>query len=92
MRAWLRRSGAVVVTAAALAVAPSPPATADGAPKNSGNTWNSGNYRAKGRNLNSGNFSNANGSVKSNNVNSGANYANGRQCVNERRSVVKHAC
>ncbi|MFG1705060.1 hypothetical protein ACFLIM_17870 [Nonomuraea sp. M3C6] len=60
-----------------------------GAPKDSGNTWNSGNFRGKGRLVNSGNFDNNNGTVNSDNTHSGANFANGPQLINERRGFVK---
>ncbi|MFD0663829.1 hypothetical protein [Thermocatellispora tengchongensis] len=46
-----------------------------------GNSWNSGNYRAKGRQISSGNFGNANGSIDSNNTYGGGNNANGPLCV-----------
>ncbi|SDL42570.1 hypothetical protein SAMN05421874_12166 [Nonomuraea maritima] len=54
--------------------------------------WKSGNYRGKGRQVNSGNFTNGNASVNSNNTKSGANYANGSQCIIERRAVAKRTC
>ncbi|MER6008917.1 hypothetical protein ABT120_61035 [Nonomuraea angiospora] len=57
-----------------------------------GNSWNSGNYWSKGRQVNSGNFSFAKGSPNSNNVHSGSNFANGFQCIHERRSIVKPSC
>ncbi|GAA3678947.1 hypothetical protein GCM10022224_048920 [Nonomuraea antimicrobica] len=63
-----------------------------GSPKDSGNSWKSGNYLGRGRAVNSGNFENANGAVKSNITYSGANYANGPQCVFGRKVTVKKSC
>jgi hypothetical protein len=99
MRALMRRAGAVVLATAAIstltadpASSLSFPASAYGIPKDSGNSWKSGNYWSKGRQVNSGNFANVNGSVKSNNTHGGANFANGPQCIIERKSFVKWAC
>jgi hypothetical protein len=55
-----------------------------GGPVDTGNSWNSGNFRNSGRAINSGNFNAANHTVNSNNTRSGANSANGPQCVNVR--------
>ncbi|HEX4818200.1 MAG TPA: hypothetical protein VFV66_36125 [Nonomuraea sp.] len=68
------------------------PAFGYGIPKDSGNPWKSGNYRSKGRQVNSGNFANVNASINSNNVHSGSNFANGPQCVIERKSIAKRGC
>ncbi|TMR92096.1 hypothetical protein [Nonomuraea basaltis] len=99
MRAVVRRTGAVLSATIALSMPPVEallssgfPAFGYGTPKDSGNSWKSGNYRSKGRQVNSGNFSNANGAVKSNNVHSGSNFANGPQCIIERKRAVKRAC
>ncbi|MFG2077164.1 hypothetical protein [Nonomuraea maritima] len=87
--AWgTRAAAAVVLVANAFSAVP---AAAD-TPKDSGNMWKSGNYRGKGRQVNSGNFTNGNASVNSNNTKSGANYANGSQCIIERRAVAKRTC
>ncbi|WP_188188702.1 hypothetical protein [Nonomuraea sp. SYSU D8015] len=95
----MRKAAVVVLMASAMstpsaepALLPGVPAFAHGIPKDSGNSWKSGNYRSKGRQVNSGNFSNVNGSVKSNNIHGGSNIANGPQCIIERKSVVKWAC
>ncbi|GAA3254743.1 hypothetical protein [Nonomuraea helvata] len=60
--------------------------------RDGGNSWNSGNYWSKGRQINSGNFSFAKNSPKSNNVHGGSNFANGFQCFIERKSIVKRGC
>jgi hypothetical protein len=99
MKALVRRAGSVALAMAAISMPLLDPALSSsssafgyGIPKDSGNSWKSGNYRSKGRQVNSGNFANVNGAVKSNNTHSGANYANGPQCIVERKSIVKWAC
>lgn len=56
----------------------------DAGPVDSGNSWNSGNFRNRGRAINSGNFNTAIHSVRSNNTRSGGNTASGSQCINVR--------
>ncbi|MEU6711241.1 hypothetical protein ABZ897_07130 [Nonomuraea sp. NPDC046802] len=86
MRTFRRRTGVVTAQLAlTLSLAPAFPSPAHAIPMDNGNSWNSGNFRAKGRLVNSGNFENANGAVNSGNT-SGGNNANGPQCVVERKS------
>ncbi|MFG6195991.1 hypothetical protein [Nonomuraea sp. JJY05] len=94
MRTFRRRTGAVAAQLALmLSLPPAFPALAHGVPKDSGNSWKSGNYRSKGgRQINNGNFQNANGAVNSNNTISGGNNANGPQCIVERRAALKGGC
>ncbi|MBE1588481.1 hypothetical protein ACFPOI_53795 [Nonomuraea angiospora] len=94
MSVFRRRTGTVAAQLALmLALPPALPALGHGIPKDSGNSWKSGNYRSVGRQLNSGNFANTNGSVNSGNTIAGSsNNANGPQCVVVRRAVVKGGC
>ncbi|SDI58513.1 hypothetical protein [Nonomuraea jiangxiensis] len=54
-----------------------------------GNLWKSGNYRVRGRQVNSGNWDNANGSLNSDNIINGGNYANGPQHIVEAPGISK---
>ncbi|MET7327217.1 hypothetical protein [Nonomuraea sp. NPDC005650] len=93
MKTFRRRTGVVAAQLALLlALPPALPALGHGFPEDSGNPWNSGNFRGKGRQVNSGNFNNANSAVNSNNTISGGNFANGPQCVVERRALLKGGC
>ncbi|MEV6032538.1 hypothetical protein AB0L65_15375 [Nonomuraea sp. NPDC052116] len=94
MSIFRRRTGMVAAQLALmLSLSPALPALGHGLPKDSGNSWKSGNYRSMGRQVNSGNFSNTNGSVNSGNAVGGSgNYANGPQCVVVRRALLKGGC
>ncbi|TKK90519.1 hypothetical protein FDA94_05865 [Herbidospora galbida] len=48
---------------------------------NTGNSYNSGNYRNRKNGVNSGNFSNVNGSANSVNASVASNFADGRQKI-----------
>ncbi|MFI7128989.1 hypothetical protein ACIBQ1_25025 [Nonomuraea sp. NPDC050153] len=88
-----RRAVAVAAQLALmLSLAPALPALAHGFPEDSGNSWNSGNFRSKGHTVNSGNFQNANFSSNSNNTGNGGNIGNGRQCIVERGAILKGGC
>ncbi|WP_431913852.1 hypothetical protein [Nonomuraea jabiensis] len=93
MSIFRRRTGVVAAQLALmLTLPPAFPALGHGIPRDSGNSWNSGNFRGKGRQVNSGNFQNANFSVNSNNTISGGNNVNGPQCSVERGAIVKGGC
>ncbi|MER5997791.1 hypothetical protein ABT120_04405 [Nonomuraea angiospora] len=94
MTTFRRRTGMVAAQLALMSsLAPAFPALGHGIPKDSGNSWNSGNYRSVGRQVNSGNFENANGSVNTGNtINGSSNNANGPQCILVRRAVLKGGC
>ncbi|TDD42265.1 hypothetical protein E1286_31115 [Nonomuraea terrae] len=54
-----------------------------------GNSWKSGNYRVRGRQVNSGNWDNANGAVNSDNSINGGNFANGPQHIVEGKGIAR---
>lgn len=87
----MRRTG-VVAAYLGLMLTTTAMSQPSGGHRGRGNSWNSGNYWSRGHQVNSGNFSVAKGSPNSNNVFSGSNFANGSQCINERRSIVKWRC
>ncbi|MFI7614413.1 hypothetical protein ACIBP6_24590 [Nonomuraea terrae] len=54
-----------------------------------GNSWKSGNYRVRGRQVNSGNWDNANGAINSDNSINGGNFANGPQHIVEGKGIAR---
>jgi hypothetical protein len=57
--------------------------------KDRGNSWKSGNYRVRGRQVNSGNWDNANGAINSDNSINGGNFANGPQHIVEGKGIAR---